>query len=36
MRTRGSDITVLQNGKGEVEGLSANLRDAAYFAKKLR
>jgi hypothetical protein len=36
IRGSDTDISVLENGKGEVEGLSANLRDAAYFAKKLR
>jgi hypothetical protein len=36
IRGSDTDISVLENGKGEVEGLSANLRAAAYFAKKLR
>jgi CubicO group peptidase (beta-lactamase class C family) len=31
-----SDITVLQNGKGQVDGLSLNAPDASRFAKKLR
>jgi CubicO group peptidase (beta-lactamase class C family) len=35
---RGSeaDLTILQSGRGEVEGLSLNAPDAARFAKKLR
>ena len=36
IRGSDTDITVLENGKGEVDGLSANMRDASRFAKKLR
>ncbi len=36
IRGSDSDFTVLQNGKGQVDGLSLNAPDAARFAKKLR